>query len=322
MPNNDYIYRINKVIDYVQTYPEADLSLYNLAKVASFSPFHFHRIFKAILGESVNDYVKRSRLEGAAKRLVANNKVPITTIALDVGFTSSAVFSRAFKDYFGLAASEFRRKYHNSKNCKGESNHCKEITPLSDYNVIGKAAAKLKTENKRSEIAMNVEVKILPTYHVAYVRHLEGYDKGVYNLNISSAFDKTAMWVEARQLFDKNTLCIGAFYDYQEITPSEKRRYDAALTIPTHVTEGSEGISIKDISGGQYAICRIELDNENKDSFERAINEMDRGFEYIYGTWLPNSMYELEDKACLELYLSSKESKKTIIEACVPINAL
>lgn len=178
MPNNDYIYRINKVIDYVQTYPEADLSLYNLAKVASFSPFHFHRIFKAILGESVNDYVKRSRLERAAKRLVANNKVPITTIALDVGFTSSAVFSRAFKDYFGLAASEFRRKYHNSKNCKGESNHCKEITPLSDYDVIGKAAAILNTTIKRSEIAMNIQVKTLPTYHVAYVVIWKGMIKG------------------------------------------------------------------------------------------------------------------------------------------------
>lgn len=97
MPNNDYISRINKVIDHIESYPDEDLTLHSLAKIASFSPFHFHRIFKAILGESVNDYVKRSRLERAAKRLVANDKLPITTIALDVGFTSSAVFRELLK---------------------------------------------------------------------------------------------------------------------------------------------------------------------------------------------------------------------------------
>lgn len=322
MPNNDYISRINKVIDHIQCYPDTDLSLHGLAKIASFSPFHFHRIFKAILGESVNDYVKRSRLERAAKRLVANEQITITTIALDVGFTSSAVFSRAFKDHFGLSASDFRRKNKYSKNCKVESNYCKETPPSFDYDVISKAAAKLKTTIKRSEIAMKIDVKVLPTYHVAYVRHLDGYEKGDYNPNISDAFDKASMWVDARQLYDQNTICMGVFYDYQDITPSKKRRYDAALTIPTHVTEGSEGISIQDISGGQYAICRIEKDNENEDSFGQAISEMNRGFEYIYGTWLPDSMYELEDKACLELYLSSKESEKIIIEACVPIKAL
>lgn len=62
---------------------------------------------------------------------------------------------------------------------------------------------------------------------------------------------------------------------------NESMHYVQSTSFVTDKGEGSEGISIKDISGGQYAICRIELDNENKDSFERAINEMDRGFEYI-----------------------------------------
>lgn len=321
MPYNDYLARINKVIDHIQISPEGDLSLHELAKVASFSPFHFHRIFKAVVGESVNDYVKRSRLERAAKRLVSNKNSSITTIAMDTGFTSLAVFSRSFKEHFGTNPSEFRQRYV-SKNCKIESNHCKE-TPLSiRYDVFSEVATKLNNKNQRSVSPMHIEIKVLPTFHVAYVRHLEGYEKGIHNSKISDAFNKAYKWIEAKQLMDQNTLFIGVFYDHQDITPNEKRRYDASITIPDHITEGSEGISIQNIEGGQYAICRIEVENEGEDSFGKAIAKMDQGFEYIYGTWLPESMYELQDKPCLEFYLSPKNSKTHIIEACVPIKTL
>ncbi|NBI29679.1 helix-turn-helix domain-containing protein [Chengkuizengella marina] len=148
MQRNDYLTRINNVINYIQNNLNKDLSLQNLSQLASFSPFHFHRIFKAILNENVNDFVKRSRLERAAKRLVMNQRLSITEIALDTGFSSSSVFSRAFKAHFKMSASEYRKNY-NSKICKMESKDCKETSQSIDYDLCSEAAAKLIYETHR-----------------------------------------------------------------------------------------------------------------------------------------------------------------------------
>ncbi len=68
----EYIHRINKVIDYIEAHIDGDLSLEILADVASFSPFHFHRIFSAFVGETLNDFIKRLRIEKAASLLINN----------------------------------------------------------------------------------------------------------------------------------------------------------------------------------------------------------------------------------------------------------
>ena len=58
----EYIHRINRVVDYIEANLDEDHSLEKLAGVACFSPFHFHRIFRALTGETINNYVKRIRL--------------------------------------------------------------------------------------------------------------------------------------------------------------------------------------------------------------------------------------------------------------------
>lgn len=65
--NEEYNRRINRVIDYLQTHLSVASSLEELAKVACFSEFHFHKIFTAVTGESVNNFTNRLRLEKAAK---------------------------------------------------------------------------------------------------------------------------------------------------------------------------------------------------------------------------------------------------------------
>ena len=76
-----YTARINQVIDYIQTNIDRDLTLEELAYVAHFSPFHFHKIFGAMVGETLNGFIQRLRIEKAATKLVANPKDSITDIA-------------------------------------------------------------------------------------------------------------------------------------------------------------------------------------------------------------------------------------------------
>ena len=138
----EYLSRIHRVIDYIEANIAQDLRLEGLACVAGFSRFHFHRIFRALVGETLNQYVTRLRLEKAATLLISNPKTSVTEIAFDCGFSSSAAFARAFKEAFGMSATEFRSKqpFKESKNSKTNSKDSqilgkigKEYSELSFY---------------------------------------------------------------------------------------------------------------------------------------------------------------------------------------------
>ena len=60
---DEYIARINRVLDYIEENISGDLSLRTLASVAAFSPYHFHRIFRALTGETVNGFIQRIRID-------------------------------------------------------------------------------------------------------------------------------------------------------------------------------------------------------------------------------------------------------------------
>ena len=104
----EYTARVNRVIDYIEANISKDLSLIELAEVAHFSPFHFHRIFRAIVGETLNDFIQRIRVEKAATKLVLNPKKSVTEIAFECGFSGSSAFARSFHETYGMSASDWR----------------------------------------------------------------------------------------------------------------------------------------------------------------------------------------------------------------------
>src|SRR5215467_754770 len=105
-PNSEYVQRINRVIDYLRANLSRQIKLEELAKVACFSDFHFHRIFGAVSGETLNGFTNRIRLEKAA-RLLRYSDRSLTDIALDCGFSSSATFARAFRSGYDTTPTEF-----------------------------------------------------------------------------------------------------------------------------------------------------------------------------------------------------------------------
>ena len=102
-----YIARINRVVDHIDEHLDADLDLHTLARVARVSPWHFHRVFQALTGETIATRVRRRRLEVAAARMLMSEETALA-IALDVGFGSPEVFTRAFRAYFGVTPSAWR----------------------------------------------------------------------------------------------------------------------------------------------------------------------------------------------------------------------
>ncbi len=106
----EYVSRINNVMNYVDKHLDSTLNLRVLAEVANYSPYHFHRIFTVMTGETPNAYVLRKRVERAAMFLLNNPKISITEIAYSCGFGSVSLFSRSFRAYFGTTAKDYRMR--------------------------------------------------------------------------------------------------------------------------------------------------------------------------------------------------------------------
>ncbi|MDR2907261.1 MAG: AraC family transcriptional regulator, partial [Bacteroidales bacterium] len=192
----EYISRINNVMNYVDKHIDQPLNLGTLAEIAHFSPFHFHRIFTVMTGETPNSYVQRKRVERAAMFLQNDIKMSITEIAYACGFGSVSLFSRSFRAYFGTTAKAFRLRekaifikdgLRYSKNGQLVS---KNVKHESDFN------AELCNVNLKNMIIMDtkVEIKNMPEIKVAYVRY-----SGPYN-EIGKAYEKLMKWAGPRGL--------------------------------------------------------------------------------------------------------------------------
>src|SRR5262249_13542040 len=127
----EYERRMHRVLEHVDRHLDGPLDLEALAGVAHFSPYHFHRLFAAWMGETVGDYLRRRRVEIAAMRLAAQPRLAILDVALSVGFGSAEAFSRAFKARFGVSPSSWRTnsnpdqvdRKHDQASAIGSSQH-------------------------------------------------------------------------------------------------------------------------------------------------------------------------------------------------------
>ena len=112
MPDVTHIDRINKTIEFIESHLDRDLHLDMLAARSAFSKYHFHRIFKALIGDPPYTYIEKRRLFHAARDLI-HSKKRILDIALEYGFNSHEAFTRSFKKRFSLTPSRFRKTQSN-----------------------------------------------------------------------------------------------------------------------------------------------------------------------------------------------------------------
>lgn len=108
-PEQHYRDRVARAVAAIVADPTAAHSLADLAAIANFSPFHFHRIYRGVTGETVAATVRRLRLARAAQ-LLASGVESVTQVAMAVGYDSPQAFSRAFREFAGIAPRAFQRE--------------------------------------------------------------------------------------------------------------------------------------------------------------------------------------------------------------------
>jgi AraC family transcriptional regulator len=287
----EYIARIHSVLEHVNAHLADDLSLAALARVSCFSPFHFHRVFSAMVGESPVEFVKRVRLQRAASMLQHNPTTPVTEVGLSCGFSSSAVFSRAFRTQFGTSPTAWRVQTgkKNSKEGKAVGKNRKAISRDSAYLLHN---SPLLTSHVRRRTQMEVTIQHRPRLHVAYVANLGGYRTDL----IKSAWDRVCGWAGPLGLLEPPAEALGISFDDPKVTPANRCRYYACLTIQDNVTPPRD-IGVLDIPAGQYAVL----------AFDGVREEIPRAYDDLYARWLPGSGYQPDDHPCYEVYRISPE---------------
>lgn len=320
----EYEGRINRVVDYVQAHLGEPLRLEPLARIACFSPFHFHRIFAAMMGETLSQFVARLRLEKAAALLQHNPALSVTEVALDCGFSSQATLARAFRGRFGMTAGEWRRsrlgddrKPGNEDRKPGNEDRKPgvELAVSPGYRDPRTFTLSWRLEmrmNGEQELQAEVVIEELPEMPVAYVRHVGPY-KGDAKL-FEGLWNRLCTWAGPRGLLGPQTQMFCMYQDDPEITDEEKLRVSVCITVPPDTEVGGD-IGKLVIPGGTYAVARFEIDS---DQYQAA-------WSAVYGGWLPESGYQPDDRPALERFHGGPGDHpegKHCVDICVPVKPL
>lgn len=220
---DSYQDRLERVLHYIREHLDEPLTVERLSAVACLSPFHFHRIFSAFLGETVSTHVRRIRLEQAAL-LIAETGTSMTEAALSSGYETPAAFTRAFRVQFGVSPTEYRKQQR-----------------------VTSASCTVKTYAKEIAI-MAPEMRELQELHVLYVRKT-----GPYAEVAGKAWETLMRFAYQHRLLSPETACIGIGYDDPSVTPEEQLRYDACITFNGVVQPEGE-VGLQTVAGGRYAV--------------------------------------------------------------------
>lgn len=299
----EYIRKIHKVQDYIEQHLGQSLSIEELSNAAGFSKYHFSRIFQGILHEPLAHYVKRIRMEGALFLLAHRIDKNITDIAYEMGYMDSAVFSRAFKNYYGVSPREYRNEY--SKNCK-------DSFLLSEYN---KDAAKKEWADNPLPVTGQITIENLEEKQVAYVRHTGTYEtlaKEYVNL-MQTLFDYAK---EQHLLIDDQNWVLSIYHDNPEFGEECQFRTSLCLTVPKDIQVQEDGIiGMMKLEGGLYAVGHFQIQRE----------QYSDAWNYMYQEWIMGSGYVPRNYSPFEVYRNdpyANESHIHEVDIYVPIEPI
>jgi AraC family transcriptional regulator len=291
---------MHRVVEHIDRHLDEPLDLEALAGVANFSPFHFHRVFSAWMGETLGEYLRRRRLEIAAQRLLSQPAVPVMQVALSVGFGSTEAFARAFKTRFGMTPSSWRTAKDRNPGQVNRKPSQATRTARRDHEV---------SKSRPQEASMNVKVIDRKPTTVAYLRHV-----GPYGPELAQFWQDTVYpWMQTNRLVGRPRY--GISLDDPGITAPEKCRYDAAVEVEPDFVGAGRHLKTS-IPGGKYAAA----------SFRGTAGEIGDAWMALLRDWLPGSGLQLDARPLFEYYprdmTMDQETGAFECEICIPVTSL
>jgi len=266
--DDDYLLRINRVLQHINNHLDEPLDLNSLAELSCCSPFHFHRIMRAYLGESLGVYVQRVRLAASA-HLLRHSNMSIADIAYHIGYESPTSYNKAFKKRFGFTPSLFR------------ANRNLEVPfPCLKQNV------EIMNElDLQPRFAQQGDIKVIFASAM-----------GPYHKSAQVAWDTICAYASKRGLMGPSSQFLSISHDDPTITEPEKCRYEACIAVSGDVKPEGK-IGVKTIPAGKYAVFTV------KGSY----NNLLPSYGYIFGRWMQENKVEFSDEPAFEKYLNSPD---------------
>ncbi len=287
---------VQRVIEEIAGGLDRALRLEALAELTLLSPFHFHRVFRSMVGETALELARRLRLERAAWQLTGEQ--PITEIAFDAGYETHEAFSRVFRQRYGISPSEFRQRQRADGGARPPS---WELAARSGvhFSPAGEVPRFQPFYSRGEVMKFPVEIEVRPELRVAAVRHVGPYAQ------VAAAFQKlgelagrAGLFAEAMRAREAPKM-VGLYYDDPESVPATELRADAGLV----VGEGAplpEGLSEVRIPAGRYARAL------HRGPYEQLGDLWAR----FFGEWLPQSGERMGGGPSFELYRNSPMTAK------------
>lgn len=267
---------VRRAVESIVSSLDTALDLHELAKVAAVSPFHFHRIFRGMLGETPLGMHRRLRLERAAWTLQQTSK-PVTRIAFEAGYETHESFTRAFRARFAKTPREFR---------DGALRH--RLASRAGVHFSDPATIEIDLPKLEEPASMHVRVEDHPEQRVFTIRHT-----GPYN-QIHTAFARLGEMAGQHGLFAVARGMVALYHDDPELVAPADLRSDAGLLVGDDA-KCPEGLQQAHIGAGRFA-CAIH---------EGPYTTLGDTWARLMGHWLPNSTHRLGNGLSYELYLNN-----------------
>lgn len=267
---DSYFNRIDRVVGFLSEKVEEAPSLETMAGIAAISPFHFHRVYRAVTGETPSATVRRLRLAKACG-LLRDLEKPVTEVAFDVGYDSSQGFAKALKEVTGYSARDLR-----ADPAKLE----KIVTALASAPGVG-------------NVPKDLDVKIVSVdpFEVVAYRHT-GPHKGLFK-----AYGDLHAWAAGAGLLEKFRGIYGIPIDDPRGEDPDAVRFDACFDFgPRPNVEAPYRVA--GLGGGRYAVVRHVGPYEGLEAF----------YDYLYGPWLETSGYQLREAPAFNNYIQDPDS--------------
>lgn len=258
-----YQQKLRNMIDFIGKHLDEELSLESLSEIFCISKFHFHRLFTAFTGLSLQQYIKWLRLKRAAHQLIVDKDQSVINIAINAGFESHEAFSRAFKKACGFSPSQFRQGFGRS--------YCEQ----PPYCLPG-----------QSRTDMKVDIKSIDKIRLAVIEH-----KGDPKL-LGESINKLVSWAKSQSINLKPRAgeAFALAYDDPKTTPPSDFRIDLGIKVPENLK--LDGVIEKFLPSGRYAVTVHKGSRNN-------IGDV---VYYLYRDWLPNTSEQLGDLPCIFCY--------------------
>ena len=284
---------MHAVLRHIDAHLDQPLTLGELAAVAHFSPYHFHRLFSAwMAGETLGGYISQRRVQLGAHRLLTQPDLPVLQVALAVGFGSGEAFARAFRQRFGQSPTAWRQAWRARRNLD------QVALPLPEQNA--------PMSHAPSFDLTQVRLVERPHTRIAYLRH-----EGPLGLPVQRFWHTEAQpWL--RRLGWPTQVQYGISHDDPLVSDPERCRYDAATEVPAG-TPLPQGTLTALLPGGRYAAL----------SFFGRADHIGHAWAALLRDWLPGSGWQLDYRPCFECYAADARfdpgTGAFACDICIPV---